>query len=125
MEEKKEILLLLKNLKYQKESLKAQMKLGIIDSSGAGQELEMISKKERALRKQMVLTNHVTADGTLRSISHHEPTPNNPKEYYSTKMPDGRKVKATTYDGLIDKLFTYYADGISDFSVKSISLAAP
>ena len=46
MEEKKEILLLLKNLKYQKESLKAQMKLGIIDSSGAGQELKMISKKD-------------------------------------------------------------------------------
>ena len=42
MEEKKEILLLLKSLKYQKESLHAQMKLGIIDSSGAGQELEMI-----------------------------------------------------------------------------------
>lgn len=96
MEEKKEILLLLKNLKYQKESLQAQMKLGIIDNSGARQELELIAKKERALRKQMVLNNHVTADGTPRSISHHEPTPNNPKEYYSTKMPDGRKVKATT-----------------------------
>lgn len=124
MEEKKEILLLLKNLKYQKESLQAQMKLGIIDNSGARQELELIAKKERALRKQMVLNNHVTADGTPRSISHHEPTPNNPKEYYSTKMPDGRKVKATTYDGLIDKLFIYYADGISDFSVKSIFTAA-
>ena len=45
MEEKKEILLLLKNLKYQKESLQAQMKLGIIDNSGARQELELIAKK--------------------------------------------------------------------------------
>lgn len=118
------ILRINEQLKKQKQSLKTQFELGIIDTGGARQELDMITKKQKALRDQLVLSSHVTVDGTPRSISHHVPTPSNPKDYYITKMPTGKKIKATTYDGLMDKLFTYYADGISDYSVRTIFKAA-
>jgi len=124
MEKNKEIIKLIENIKNQRESLQSQLNLGIIDSDGAGYELEMINKKERALKTQLVLANHVTMDGTPRSISYHEPTESNPKAYYITKMADSKKIKATTYDGLIDKLYNFYADGISDMSLKSIFMAA-
>ncbi|MCF0142462.1 MAG: tyrosine-type recombinase/integrase, partial [Parasporobacterium sp.] len=124
MEQNKQIIILLENMKKQKELLHTQINLGIIDEDGARDEFSMISKKERELHERLVFSNHVTADGTPRSISHHEPTDSNPKDYYSTKMPDGRKLKAATYEALIDKLFCYYADGISDFSVRSVFNAA-
>lgn len=124
MEKTLEIRKLIHNLKNQKESLKYELNLGIIDSNGAENELEMINKKEQALKEQLVQLNHVTADGTPRSISYHEPTENNPKAYWITKMPDGKKVKASTREALIDKLFTYYADGISDMTLGSIFKAA-
>ena len=124
MEKNKEIINLIENIKKQRESLQSQLKLGIIDNDGAGYELEMINQKERKLMQQLVLANHVTVDGTPRSISYHEPTESNPKAYYITKMADGKKIKATTYDGLIDKLYNFYADGISDMSLRSIFKAA-
>ena len=124
MDKAKEILKLMKSLQDRKQSLKLEENLGIIDSDGARHEIEMINKKERALKEQLVLLNHVTADGTPRAISYHAPTDNNPKEYWGTKMADGRKVKATTRDGLIDKLFNFYADGLSDLSFKAVFKAA-
>lgn len=124
MNRHQEIIKTLLTLQYQKESLKSQMNLGIIDSDGAGYELEMIKKKERVLKEQLVLCNHVTMEGLPRQLSHHEPTPSNPKEYWSTKMADGRKIKATTYDGLIDKLYSFYANGLGDFSLKAVYKAA-
>lgn len=39
-------------------------------------------------------------------------------------MADGRKIKATTYDGLIDKLYSFYANGLGDFSLKAVYKAA-
>ena len=51
--------------------------------------------------------SHTTNDGNPRAISHHEPTPSNPKDYYITQMPDGKKIKATTYEGLLEKLYDY------------------
>jgi len=124
MENNKEILTLLENLKKQKESLQSEIKLGIIDTDGAGYELDMITKKEQALREHLVLTNHVTLDGQPRTISYHEPTDANPKAYYITKMADGRKVKATTREGLIEKLFSLYSDGLSDMTFQSVFKAA-
>ena len=124
MEKSKEIITLLENIKRQKEALNLEKNLGIIDSDGAGHELEIMNKKERALKEQFVLINHVTADGTPRSISYHEPTESNPKAYYITKMADGKKIKAATREGLIEKLYNFYADGISDMSLKSIFKAA-
>lgn len=108
----------------QKESLKLQHQLGIMDSDGVRHELEMIKDKEKNLKQRLVLMSHVTAEGEPRSISHHEATPGNPKDYYVTKMPDGKKMKAVTYEGLIDKLYAHYTNGIKDYTVESIFKAA-
>lgn len=115
---------LLGSLETQREYLKVQEKSGIIDADGVRDELEMISQKEKAIRERFVMMNHVTAEGVPRSISHHEASPGNPKDYYITKMPDGKKIKATTYDGLIQKLFSYYTNGLTDYSLESVFKAA-
>lgn len=39
-------------------------------------------------------------------------------------MPDGKRIKAVSYDKLIDKLYNYYADELLDFSVASVFNAA-
>lgn len=114
----------LETLKKQREYLQDMGDEGIIGSSGAREELELITKKERELINDLVMKQHVTLKGTPRSISHHKPTESNTKDYYITKMPDGKKIKATTYDGLIDKLFQFYTEGISDISLQSIFKAA-
>ena len=124
MDKNRDIIHIIENLKNQKELLNSELNLGIIDTDGAGYELEMINKKERALKEQLVLTNHVTMNGAPRSISFHEATESNPKSYWITKMPDGRKIKASTRDGLMDKLYNYYVGGISDLSLKSVFKAA-
>ncbi|MBP3239252.1 MAG: hypothetical protein J6M92_01760 [Oribacterium sp.] len=124
MQNKTEIYKTIKLLESQKESLNVQLELGIIDSDGVRNELNLISQKEKVLRDRLVFMSHVTADGEPRAISHHEPTPGNPKDYYSTKMPDGRKIKATTYEGLMDKLFNFYTNGMKDYSLESVFKAA-
>ena len=112
-------------LEKQIDYLKLQEKIGIIDADGVREELNMISQKQKALRVKLVSTSHITADGVPRAISFHEATPGNPKEYFVTKMPDGRKIKAKTYDGLIEKLFVYYTAGPKeDCSLKTIFKAA-
>lgn len=88
MDKNRDIIHIIENLKKQKELLNSELNLGIIDIDGAGYELEMINKKERALKEQLVLTNHVTMNGAPRSISFHEATESNPKSYWITKMPD-------------------------------------
>lgn len=73
--------------------MKCQLKLDIIDEDGARDEFSMISKKEHELCEKLVFNNHVTVNGKLRSISHHEPSVGNTKDYYSTKMSDGKKSR--------------------------------
>lgn len=124
MHETNEIVKAVLLLNSQKESLKLQLDLGIMDSDGVRNELEMIKDKEKNLKQRLVLMSHVTAEGTPRSISHHEATPGNPKDYYVTKMPDGKKMKAVTYEGLIDKLYAHYTNGIKDYTVESVFKAA-
>mgnify|MGYP004447358045 CR=1 FL=1 len=53
-----------------------QQSLGIMDSSGVRDELNLINKKQKALRDQLVLSNHLTNDGTPRVTTHHEPNQN-------------------------------------------------
>lgn len=119
------VIKVLNDLQYQKVSLQTQVDLGIISISDAMIELEMISKKDLSIRQQYVLSVHVTKEGVPRSISHHEPTDSNNKEYYSTKLPTGKKIKATTYDGLIIKLSDYYSGGgTCGYSLRSIFKAA-
>ena len=124
MDSNSEIYKAIRFLETQKEFLNVQLDLGIMDLDGVRKELEMITQKERTLRDKLVATNHVTEDGEMRAISHHEPTHSNPKDYYSTKMPDGKKLKATTYDGLMDKLFLFYTNGMKDFTLESVFRAA-
>ncbi len=106
------------------ESLNSQVNLGIIDASGARDELNILNAKQQKLRDQLVFSNHVTKDGLPRNIKHHTPTDGDPKDYYITIMPDGKRIKAVSYDKLIDKLYNYYADGLLDFSVASVFNAA-
>ena len=114
------LLKLLDSLKKQADCLKDQVNLGIIDSDGAALELEMITKKEKALKEQFVCSKHITNDGNKRTITHHLPTSGNPKDYYITKMADGSKIKACSYDKLIEKLFSFYSDGLYDFTINTI-----
>ena len=107
------------------ENLKLQQKVGIIDEDGVRDEINMISQKQKALKVRLVSEKHVTSEGVPRTISYHEATPGNPKDYYVTKMPDGRKIKAKTYDALIEKLFVYYTAGPKeDCSLKTVFTAA-
>ena len=119
-----EIVKMMYKLQADVESLNSQVNLGIIDASGARDELNILNTKQQRLRDQLVLSNHVTKDGQPRLIKHHTPTDGDPKEYYITIMPDGKRIKAVSYDKLMDKLYNYYADGLLDFSVESVFKAA-
>ena len=119
-----EIIKLMYKLQADEESLNSELNLGIIDASGARAELELLNAKQQKLRDQLVYSNHVTNEGQPRIIKHHTPTESNPKDYYITIMSDGKRIKAVTYDKLIDKLYNYYADGLLDFSVQSVFEAA-
>lgn len=124
MNENKEIIKLLKSIKIQKELLQSEVNLGIISTDCVRYELDMMNKKEYTLKEKFVFANHVTKDGYPRSISQHMPSERNNKAYFVTKMPDGRKVKANTYEGLIYKLYDFYTNGLSDMSLDTIFKAA-
>ena len=93
----------LKELDVQKESVLNQLKHGIIDSVDAANELNMISAKERKIKKSLVLKVHITEKGTPRKIKYQES-----KGLWQTIMSDGKRLYATEEDGLIEKLFDYY-----------------
>lgn len=115
---------IMEDLCLQKLALKSQMDTGIINIVDATAELEMISKKERKLKEQLIQRAHVTEKGEMRSIHHHTPTSDNPKDYYITKLSDGRKIKGSSYDSIINKLYAHYSDGLTDFSIGMIFKAA-
>ena len=119
-----EIIKVIRSIESQLESLQIQEKLGIMDASGAGNERNMLNQKERKLKEQLVDSKHLNADGSPRAISHHEPTEGNPKEYWITRVADGKKVKAATRDGLIDKLYEYYVGGTFDLTIRNVFRAA-
>ena len=73
------------------ENLKLQQKVGIIDEDGVRDEINMISQKQKALKVRLVSEKHVTSEGVPRTISYHEATPGNPKDYYVTKQKDKGK----------------------------------
>lgn len=108
------------DLMRQRLSLQSQFEAGIINSVDVTTEIELITKKERKLKEQLVESMHVTEKGVMRSIHHHEPTKENPKDYYITKMADGTKIKGSTYESLLNKLYIHYTDGLSDFSIGRI-----
>lgn len=111
---------MINELMRQRLSLHSQYEAGIINSVDVTTELDLISKKERKLKEQLVERLHVTEKGVMRSIHHHEPTEKNPKDYYITKLANGTKIKGATYESLLNKLYIHYTDGLSDFSIGRI-----
>ncbi len=118
------VLRLMHSFKKQKEYLKLQHKVGIITTDGIRNELNVITKKEKIIRDRFVFSNHVTLDGAPRSIAHHVPSPDNPRDYYITTMPDGKKMKSNDYNKLLDKLFEFYSNGLRDTTIESVFNAA-
>lgn len=110
---------LLKNLEAQKKSVYEQLKCGIIESVDAVNEIEMITAKEKRLKKSLVLKAHTTEDGKPRKIKYQES-----KELWQTIMPDGKRMYAKTEDGLIDKLFDYYHLTIQKTTIHDLFLEA-
>ena len=106
---------LLNDFKEQKESIQIQFECGIISLADALEEKSKIMKKEIKLKEKLVKEVHITKDGKPRTISYLESV-----EMYSTKMADGRKMRATTYENLILKLFNEYHLSISSFTVNDI-----
>ena len=94
---------LLKELDNQKKSVYEQLKCGIIESVDAVNEIDMITAKERRIKKSLVSKAHTTEDGKPRKIKYQES-----KELWQTIMPDGKRMYAKTEEGLIDKLFDFY-----------------
>ena len=66
-------------------------------------------RKDRTfkLKEEAVLRTHVGRDGKPRSIA--SPCATN-KMRYTTKRPDGQHTTSNTYEGLIEKLYDYYAE---------------
>ena len=115
---------IMEGLHLQKLALKTQLETGIITIVDAVNETDMITKKERKLKEQLIKSVHVTENGEMRSIHHHLPTSGNPKDYYITKLDNGRKIKGASYESLLNKLYAHYSDGLTNFSVGMIFKAA-
>lgn len=94
---------ILKELNVQKKSVLKQLEHDIINSVDAANELNMISAKERKIKKSLVLKVHITEQGKPRKIKYQES-----KGLWQTIMSDGKRLYATEEDGLIEKLFDYY-----------------
>lgn len=71
--------------------------------------LDIMTKKERSLKTKYVLKKHVTADGLPRVINE----PYGTIKGWSTHVIGKKRITATSYDALIEKLFDYYSDGFS------------
>lgn len=70
--------------------------------------VEHMTKKERSLKTKYVLSKHITADGQPRLIKE----PYGTIKGWSTHIQGKRRITAKTYDGLIDKLFDIYSNGL-------------
>lgn len=112
---KEEVTTLLIDFKNQRRSVETQLECGIISLVDALEEKERIMKKEIKLKESLVKEVHVKRDGTPRAIAYLENC-----KMYSTKMPDGRKIRATSYENLVLKLFDEYHLVLSSFSVNDI-----
>lgn len=63
---------ILRDLAQQRKSVKKQFEYGILDDIGAANEIAMISRKERNLKKELVKEVHVTNNGSPRIIKYDE-----------------------------------------------------
>lgn len=106
---------LLRELDVQKKSVSNQLKCGIIDSVDAVNEIDMITAKEKRIKKTLVSKAHTTEDGKPRKIKYQES-----KELWQTIMPDGKRLYAKTEEGLIDKLFDFYHLTIQKTTIRDL-----
>lgn len=106
---------LLKELDAQKKSVTNQLKCGIIESVDAVNEINMITAKEKKLKKSLVSKAHTTEDGKARKIKYQES-----KALWQTIMPDGKRIYAKTEEGLIDKLFDFYHLTIQKTTIRDL-----
>ncbi|MBE5823931.1 MAG: phage integrase family protein [Butyrivibrio sp.] len=112
------------HLEQDKVLLQSELDLGMILIDGARDKLEVINNKQFQLKEKLVLACHIRQDGLPRSIHHHSPTDIYKTGYWVTKMPDGSKPKAVQYEDLIDTLFSYYSNGLKDYTFESVFKAA-
>lgn len=93
-----------------------------IVTTGAGN--KMMTKKERVFyeKEKFVKSIHITGEGVMRLIKEPVAGAKGWQKYWSTVMPDKSRLTATSYEGLIEKLYTVYAeDGyILDYTVDAI-----
>lgn len=115
---------LISQCKQEKQSLQTQVDLGIITLGDALNEYAELSKKELALREKFVMAVHIKRNGEPRNISFHEASEDNPVSYWFTLMPDGKRKKNNTREGLILALYDHYTGALSDNSVRAIFKAA-
>lgn len=110
---------MLHDFEHQRDSVKNQLKCGIINSADATNELMSISKKEYALKEKLVTQVHVTGNGEPRKIEYKES-----RGMWKTIMPDKTYMFGKTKEILIDKLFEFYGLTLTDTKIKSIFLLA-
>ena len=105
----------LKSLANEKKHIYEMQKCGSIKSVDAVNEIDMITAKERRIKKSLVSKAHTTEDGKPRKIKYQES-----KELWPTIMPDGKRMYAKTEEGLIDKLFDYYHLTIQKTTIRDL-----
>lgn len=91
------------NIILQRDNLLEELKLGIINEEECLEQQMTLTKKERNLKEQLVLKNHITKTGNIRAI-----TFNDKKQLYMTRLEDKTIISAKTYDSIIDKLYILY-----------------
>lgn len=106
---------ILRDLAQQRKSVKKQFEYGILDDIGAANEIAMISRKERNLKKELVKEVHVTNNGSPRIIKYDEG-----KGLWRTLLPGKKPLYGIDEETLYDKLFDYYGLSLKDTSFKSI-----
>lgn len=106
---------MLQDISNQRETVKRQLEYGILDEIGAANEFDMISKKERNLKRKLVNEVHVTKNGSHRIIKYDEG-----KGLWRTLLPGKKPLYGIDEDTLYDKLFDYYGLSLKDTSFKSI-----
>lgn len=109
------MLTVLKECDAHKKSIYKQLECGIIESVEAVNEIDMITAKEKRLKKTLVLKAHTTEDGKPRKIKYLEA-----KNLWQTIMPDGKRICSKTEEGLIDKLFEHYHLTIKKTTIRDL-----
>lgn len=94
----------------------------IIVSTDVGDKI--MTKEERIFyeKEKFVKSVHTTKGGKLKTINEPDIRATDLNRFWNTLLPDKKRCTASTYEGLIEKLFVYYTAGeyIADYSVSEI-----